>query len=120
MAIGINKASKNQDAAKTFLEWIASDDFLKIYVNKVPGFFAMTKAPVAYTNPTAQAFADLKNGAKLTPRLGLDRLSAGTPPFDDEAWRLLQVMFTTDSMTPEGVAKELQGGLESWYAPQMQ
>jgi raffinose/stachyose/melibiose transport system substrate-binding protein len=119
MAIGINKASTHKDAAKTFLEWIASNDFLSVYVNKVPGFFAMTKSPVTYTNPTAQAFADLKNGAKLTPRLGLDRLSSGTPPFDDEAWRLLQVMFTTNTMSPDQVAKELQAGLESWYAPQM-
>ena len=31
--------------------------------------------------------------ALLTPRLALDRLSAGTPPLDDEIWRLLQMMF---------------------------
>ena len=61
-----------------------------------PGFFAMSSNPVTYTNPLAQEFANLKNGAKLTPRLALDRLSAGTPPLDDETWRLLQVMFTTD------------------------
>ena len=118
MAIGINAASKNQDAAKTFLTWIAGKDFQELYVNEAPGFFAMSNQPVTYSNPLAQKFADLKSGAKLTPRLALDRLSAGTPPLDDETWRMLQVMFTSDT-TPEQVAEELQKGLSSWYKPQM-
>ena len=62
-------------------------------------------------------FAGLIVGSLLTPRLALDRLSAGTPPLDDETWRLLQVMMTSD-MTPEAVAAELQAGLSSWYSPQ--
>jgi raffinose/stachyose/melibiose transport system substrate-binding protein len=119
MAIGINAASKNQDAAKTFLDWVAGSEFQNIYVDTAPGFFAMSNQPVKYNNALAQAFADLKTGAKLTPRLALDRLSAGTPPLDDETWRLLQVMFTTDDTTPEAVATELQAGLASWYKPQM-
>lgn len=118
MAIGINAASKNQDAAKTFLTWVAGSEFQQLYVNTAPGFFAMSNQPVSYDNALAQAFADLKTGALLTPRLALDRLSAGTPPLDDETWRLLQVMMTSDT-TPEQVADELQKGLSSWYSPQM-
>ncbi len=119
MAIGISAASKHQDAARIFLTWIAGKEFQEIYVNAAPGFFAMSSQKVHYQNALAQAFADLKTGAKLTPRLALDRLSAGTPPLDDEIWRLLQVMFTTPDTTPEQVAKELQAGLSSWYKPQM-
>ena len=118
MAIGINASSKNQDAAKTFLSWVSGPEFQQIYVNTAPGFFAMSNQPVKYENALAQAFADLKTGALLTPRLALDRLSAGTPPLDDEIWRLLQVMMTSDT-TPEQVAEELQTGLSSWYSPQM-
>ncbi|WP_423066875.1 ABC transporter substrate-binding protein [Devosia sp. CN2-171] len=118
MAIGINASSKNQDAAKTFLTWVSGPEFQQIYVNTAPGFFAMSNQPVKYENALAQAFADLKTGALLTPRLALDRLSAGTPPLDDEIWRLLQVMMTSDT-TPEQVAEELQTGLSSWYSPQM-
>ena len=118
MAIGINASSKNQDAAKTFLTWVSGPEFQQIYVNTAPGFFAMSNQPVKYENALAQAFADLKTGALLTPRLALDRLSAGTPPLDDEIWRLLQVMRTSDT-TPEQVAEELQTGLSSWYSPQM-
>jgi raffinose/stachyose/melibiose transport system substrate-binding protein len=118
MAIGINAASENKDAAKVFLEWVAGPEFQELYVNGAPGFFAMALEPVAYNDELAQSFADLKDGALLTPRLGLDRLSAGTPPFDDETWRLLQVMFGSDT-TPDEVTTELQAGLESWYEPQM-
>ena len=118
MAIGINASSKNQDAAKTFLTWVSGPEFQQIYVNTAPGFFAMSNQPVKYETALAQAFADLKTGALLTPRLALDRLSAGTPPLDDEIWRLLQVMMTSDT-TPEQVAEELQAGLSSWYSPQM-
>ena len=50
----------------------------------------MSNQPVTYDNALAQEFADLKMDAELTPRLALDRLSAGTPPLDDETWRLLQ------------------------------
>jgi raffinose/stachyose/melibiose transport system substrate-binding protein len=79
----------------------------------------MGKEPVTYTNQLAQDFANLKQGAKLTPRLGLDRLSAGTPPFDDEVWRVLQLMYTKN-LSPQDATAELQKGLSSWYGPQQQ
>jgi raffinose/stachyose/melibiose transport system substrate-binding protein len=119
MAIGVSAASKHQDAARTFLTWVAGKKFQEVYVNAAPGFFAMSNQPVHYENALAQKFADLKTGAQLTPRLALDRLSAGTPPLDDETWRLLQVMFINADTTPEQVAGELQAGLASWYKPQM-
>ena len=118
MGIGINAKSTHKDAAKTFLDWVAGPEFQELYVNAAPGFFAMSSKPVTYKNKLAQDFADLKKGAELTPRLALDRLSAGTPPLDDETWRLLQVMFTKADVTPQQVATELQAGLASWYGPQ--
>ncbi|GIH26559.1 sugar ABC transporter substrate-binding protein [Acrocarpospora phusangensis] len=117
MAIGVNAASKHKAEADTFLAWTASPEFQELYVNKLPGFFSMGKQPVTYTNTLAQDFANLKQGAKLTPRLGLDRLSAGTPPFDDEVWRVLQLMYNED-LSAQKATEELQKGLTSWYAPQ--
>jgi raffinose/stachyose/melibiose transport system substrate-binding protein len=117
MAIGINAKSGHKEAAQTFLDWTATKEFQELYANKVPGFFSMGKEPVSYTNELAQAFADLKTGAQLTPRLALDRLSAGTPPLDDEVWRVLQVMYTK-GMTPAEATRELEAGLASWYKPQ--
>ena len=86
-------------------------------MNKLPGFFSMGSTPVSYDNPLAQEFAALKEGAELTSRLALDRLSAGQPPLDDEVWRVTQLMYNS-GLSPEDAAAELQAGLESWYEPQ--
>lgn len=118
MAIGINAKSAHKAAAKEFLDWVSGPEFQEAYVNATPGFFAMSKAKVAYKNALAQAFADLKTGAKLTPRLALDRLSAGNPPLDDETWRVLQTMMNGNTVTAEAAVAELQKSLSSWYAPQ--
>lgn len=118
MAIGINSKSANKDAAKTFLNWVAGPEFQEAYVNEAPGFFAMSNQKLAYKNALAQQFADLKTGAKLTPRLALDRLSSGNPPLDDDTWRVVQTMMNGDSVTPEAATAELQKGLSSWYGPQ--
>ena len=112
-----NAASENKDAAKEFLDWISTPEFLSVYVNKLPGFFAMASEPVSYDNALAQEFADLKVDAELTPRLALDRLSAGTPPLDDEIWVGLQQMYS-GAETPDAVTASLQSGLESWYKPE--
>lgn len=114
--VGLNAASKNKAAATEFLEWLGSTDFQKIYVDKVPGFFSMGTEPVEYTNPLAQAFADLKTGALLTPRLQLDRLSAGNPPLDDNTWAVLQTVLN-DGVSAEDATAKLQTDLDSWYTP---
>ncbi|MCU1578040.1 MAG: sugar transporter [Rhodoglobus sp.] len=114
--VGLNAGSKNKDAANTFLSWLASSDFQSIYVDKVPGFFSMGSAPVTYTNALAQEFADLKTDALLTPRLQLDRLSAGTPPLDDDTWAVLQTVFNDGVSAADATAK-LQADLDSWYKP---
>ncbi|MCE4026222.1 extracellular solute-binding protein [Microbacterium sp. Au-Mic1] len=116
MAFGLNAASKHKAAAKEFLEWVGTKDFQQLYVNKLPGFFSMGSAPVNYDNKLAQEFADLKKDAELTPRLQLDRLSAGTPPLDDETWTALQQMYNA-GMSPQDATANLQKGLDSWYKP---
>lgn len=116
MAFGLNAESEHKDAATEFLEWLGTPEFQQLYVNKLPGFFSMGSEPVTYDNPLAQEFADLKEGAELTSRLALDRLSAGQPPLDDEIWRVTQLMYNT-GLSPEEATAELQAGLDSWYVP---
>jgi raffinose/stachyose/melibiose transport system substrate-binding protein len=117
MAFGLNAGSEKKEAATEFLEWLGTEEFQQLYVNKLPGFFSMGNTPVSYDNPLAQEFAALKEGAELTSRLALDRLSAGQPPLDDEFWRVTQLMYNS-GLSPEEAAAELQAGLESWYEPQ--
>lgn len=114
--IGMNAASEHKEAAQTFLDWLATPDFQSLYVNKLPGFFSMGTEPVTYENTLAQEFADLKTDAELTPRLALDRLSAGTPPLDDEIWGALQNMLNT-GLSPSDATAALQAGLDTWYQP---
>lgn len=116
MAFGLNAAGKQKEAATEFLEWLGTPEFQQLYVNKLPGFFSMGSEPVSYDNPLAQEFADLKEGAELTSRLALDRLSAGQPPLDDEIWRVAQLMYNS-GLSPEEATAELQKGLDSWYTP---
>lgn len=116
MAFGLNAESAQKEAATEFLEWLGTPEFQQLYVNKLPGFFSMGKQPVTYDNPLAQEFAGLKEGAELTSRLALDRLSAGQPPLDDEIWRVSQLMYNT-GLSPEDATAELQAGLDSWYVP---
>jgi raffinose/stachyose/melibiose transport system substrate-binding protein len=117
MAFGLNTSSEQKEAATEFLEWLGTEEFQQLYVNKLPGFFSMGSTPVSYDNPLAQEFAALKEGAELTSRLALDRLSAGQPPLDDEFWRVTQLIYNS-GLSPEDAAAELQAGLESWYEPQ--
>ena len=115
-AIGLSAASENKEAARVFLEWLGTTEFQALYVNRLPGFFSMGTEAVTYDNALAQEFASLKDGAELTPRLALDRLSAGTPPLDDETWRVMQLVFNS-GMSAQDAAAELQSGLDSWYTP---
>ena len=117
MAIGLNAAGENKEAAQEFLNWLTTPEFLELYVNKLPGFFAMTTDAPSYENPLAQAFSDLKTDAELTPRLALDRLSAGTPPLDDEIWVAMQQLYAGTATVADTTAS-LQEGLDSWYVPQ--
>lgn len=116
MAFGLNAASENKEAATEFLEWLATPEFEQLYVNKLPGFFSMSSNDITYDVALATEFAALKDDAELTPRLALDRLSAGTPPLDDEIWRVVQLMYNS-GLSPEDATAELQAGLESWYTP---
>jgi len=117
MGIGINAASQHKKEAQVFLNWVASPAFQTIYANALPGFFGMGKEPAKLDNPLAQAWADLKVGAELTPRVE-DILSGGNPDFETTIENSLQLMMTTDK-SPEAVADETQKGLENWYKPQM-
>lgn len=118
MGIGINAASGHKEEAKVFLEWVASPEFQTLYANSLPGFFGMSNETVELDNELAQEWLDLRKDAELTPRLGLDKLSAGNPNWETKVEPLLVSMLTTDDMTPEKVAAEMQTSLETWYEPQ--
>jgi raffinose/stachyose/melibiose transport system substrate-binding protein len=116
IGIGLNKASKNKEAAKVFLAWVASPEFANIFANALPGFFPLSDAPVTIEDPVAQEFVSWREDCEETIRNSYQILSRGTPNLENELWNVTaQVMNLT--MEPEAAAKQVQDGLDSWYKP---
>ncbi|MCG7508924.1 ABC transporter substrate-binding protein [Mesorhizobium retamae] len=116
IGIGLNAASKNADAAKTFLSWVASPEFASIYANALPGFFSLNSTAVKMEDPLAQEFVSWREKCKPTIRSTYQVLSRGTPNLENETWvESANVINGTD--TPEVAAEKLQKGLDGWYKP---
>jgi raffinose/stachyose/melibiose transport system substrate-binding protein len=107
IAMGLNAASPNAEAARTFLEWMTSAEFAEIYANALPGFFPLANVEVELTNPIAQEF---------TIRSAYQILSRGTPNNENDLWNY-SAQVLNGTLTPQEAADEVQKGLESWYTP---
>jgi raffinose/stachyose/melibiose transport system substrate-binding protein len=117
IAIGLNAASPNAEAAKVFLEWVGSPEFATLYANALPGFFSLNSTPVEMADPLAQEFVSWRGKCQSTIRSTYQILSRGTPNLENETWNA-SANVIRGSETPEDAAKRLQDGLASWYAPQ--
>ncbi|MDH4992159.1 ABC transporter substrate-binding protein [Aquamicrobium lusatiense] len=116
IGIGLNAASKNPEAAKTFLTWVASPEFAEIYANALPGFFSLNSTPVKMEDPLAQEFVSWRDKCKPTIRSTYQILSRGTPNLENETW-VESANVINGTVTPEEAGKKLQAGLDSWYKP---
>ncbi|MCB6177922.1 ABC transporter substrate-binding protein [Rhodobacter sp. Har01] len=117
IAIGMNAASPNAEAAKVFLEWVGSPEFATLYANALPGFFSLNSTPVEMKDPLAQEFVSWRQKCQSTIRSTYQILSRGTPNLENETWNAsANVIKGTE--TPEDAGKRLQEGLASWYEPQ--
>jgi raffinose/stachyose/melibiose transport system substrate-binding protein len=117
IAIGMNAATPNPEAARTFLNWVASDEFASLYANSLPGFFSLSSNPVEMENALAQEFVSWRETCEPTIRSTYAILSRGTPNLENETWNA-SANVINGVETPEAAAARLQSGLASWYAPQ--
>lgn len=118
IALGINPASKNVDAAKTFLSWMATAEFADIYANSLPGFFSLSNHKVSLTDPVAQEFVGWRGKCKSTIRNSYQILSRGEPNLETDLWNV-SAQVLNGSMSPEDAAKKAEDGLAKWYKPHM-
>lgn len=118
IGMGINAASPNQEAARTFLTWLAGSEFASAYANALPGFFPLTEEPVSIENELAQQFLDFRDTCESTVRVTDQYLSAGEPNTENQV-RSVTARMWNGELTPEQAAQEVQDGLASWYEPQM-
>ena len=112
----MNARSRNADAAKAFLAWVASPEFAQVYSGSLPGFYSMQTQAVPVTNPLAQEFLAFRQECKSTMRSTYQMLSRGTPNLENEVW-VESANVINGTETPEQAAQKLQKGLDSWYKP---
>ena len=117
IGIGMNAASANPDAAKTFLAWVASPEFASIFGNALPGFFPLSNTPVEITDPLANEFVSWRGECESTIRSTYQILSRGTPNLENDTWGA-SVAAIKGTADPADLGQKLQEGLASWYAPQ--
>ena len=117
IGIGMNAATPNAEAAKTFLNWVGSSEFATIFANALPGFFPLSSAPVTLEDPLAQEFISWRGECESTIRSTYQVLSRGTPNLENETWNA-SVAVIKGEESPEDAGQRLQTGLASWYAPQ--
>jgi len=117
IGIGMNAASANPDAAKTFLAWVASPEFATIFGNALPGFFPLSKTPVEISDPLANEFVSWRGECESTIRSTYQILSRGTPNLENDTWGA-SVAAIKGTADPADLGQKLQDGLASWYAPQ--
>lgn len=116
IGMGMNAATKNPEAARAFLDWVASPEFATLYANALPGFFPLTSAEVKLDDPLAQEFASWRKTCDSTIRSTYQILSRGEPNLENETW-VVSAAVVNGTMTPADGAKRLQDGLDNWYKP---
>lgn len=117
IAMGINAASENREAARTFLEWMTTSEFAEIYSNQLPGFFSLSEHEIELEDPLAREFVSWRQECESTIRSSYQILSRGTPNNENDLWNA-SAQVLNGTLTPEQAAEMVQEGLESWYEPQ--
>jgi raffinose/stachyose/melibiose transport system substrate-binding protein len=118
IALGLNAASKNKDAARVLLSWIASAEFAQLYANALPGFFPLANGQYTLNDPVAQEFVNWRKENKASFRCSYQILSRNANPNNEnDLWNACaQVLNGTE--TPKQAAEAVQKNLASWYKPQ--
>ncbi len=117
IAMGLNTASKHPAEARTFLEWMTTEEFADLYSNSVSGFFSLADYPITYKDPLASVFASWRKDCASTIRLTYQIISRGEPNTSTMLEQLSSEV-VGGRMSPQDAAKKLQTGLEGWYKPQ--
>jgi len=118
IALGMNTKTERPEAAKAFLNWVASAEFATLYSNALPGFFSLSNHNVTLEDSLAQEFVSWRGKCSSTIRSTYQILSRGTPNLENETWAASAAVIK-GTETPEAAGKRLQDGLNAWYKPAM-
>jgi raffinose/stachyose/melibiose transport system substrate-binding protein len=119
-AIGMNTATKNPEAARTFLTWLEGPEFAEAFGNGVPGFFPVSKNVPTLTDPVANTFMSFNSQAAGTDiRFVWEKLLAA-PSGQKDAYTAMNdavIAVLKGEQTPQEAADALQAALAAWYEP---
>lgn len=118
IAMGMNANTDNPEAARTFLEWMTTQEFAQLYSNALPGFYSLSNHEVTLDDPIAQEFLDWRQECESTIRSSYQILSRGEPNNEQDLWSV-SAQLLNGELTPQEAADIVQSGLEQWYEPQM-
>ena len=116
IGIGMNAATENEEAVRTFLEWTTSAEFASLLTNAAPGFFSLSDHEISVENELAGEFVAMRERCESTIRVAHQILSRGEPALGNELWTL-SANVINGTMTPEEAAERAQANLDSWYEP---
>ncbi|MHB8625270.1 MAG: ABC transporter substrate-binding protein [Aggregatilineales bacterium] len=118
IAMGLNAASKNQDAAKTFLSWAAGQDFETLYSQGLPGFFPLGNYKITLSDPLANTFLGWTSqcGSALRSSYLLPSPPKGTVDVETDLWNT-NTLLLDGKLTAQQAADTIQKDLDSWYHP---
>jgi len=89
IAMGLNAASPNAEAARTFLDWMGTSEFASIYANALPGFFSLSSHEIAMEDPLAQEFVSWRGDVRIDDPVDLpDPLARHPEPRKRDLGRL--------------------------------
>ena len=114
--MGMNTASRHQEEARLFLEWMTTQEFAALLGNELPGFFPMHSQLPDLQNEHANTFLSLNKDRGTDVRFAWEQLRDGSP----DAYALIMdgaVAVLNDQEEPQTAADALQNGLAEWFVP---
>ncbi|SFU35088.1 ABC transporter substrate-binding protein [Pseudoduganella namucuonensis] len=116
IGIGVNRKSKNKEAAYRLLAWLGSQEFADLYTNRVIGFFTLSNHLIAVRDPVAKQMAAWRNSCALTFRLNAQFLNRGTPSMESLLWEV-NAQVLNGKLPAAEAARRVQQGFAKAYAP---
>ncbi|WP_256759448.1 ABC transporter substrate-binding protein [Cohnella sp. WQ 127256] len=112
-SFGINKNSKNKEAAKKVLQFMTTETYGSLILNstKSPSPIPGVSTDDELVNEIAQYSA-----TNAVPYFAVTYLNSGSPTTKSALENALQGMYL-NALTPEGVAEEVQKSLDTWFKP---
>lgn len=117
-ALGLNAASKNQEAARVFLTYIASQHFETIYTQGLPGFFPLGKFNITLSDPLAATFLSWERqcDSSLRSSYQLPNPPGGKTNAEADLWNV-NTLLLEGQMTAKQAGDKVQSDLDAWYRP---